>query len=317
MILKKNKKSGFVQVDNRPVQGGELSYRAIGILTYLLSRPDDWETSVQDLIARSPKEGITAVRSGLEELVAHDYAALVPMRDADSGQMLGTRYVVSDDYEWIQHVKGVRYLEVSARKESRFVLRFDEDRDAENPTVGKPERRKNRASGNQTQLIKNQTNTDSELIQTETKSKSHSLTSETDDGSSTIDKFGVDDWQYKAAAWWLTFLKEDNLLPPTLLRRKNEAKLIQEWADVLDKLNRIDGYAPTEISKVLAWLKKTKDVPNQGQFWFQDAKLTSLASVRKPSRGNPDYTKFDMIFTSYQKYSGERSGSKISKPMRG
>jgi hypothetical protein len=301
MILKKNKVSGFTQIDNVPIQGGNLSYKAIGILTYLLSHNDEWETAIENLVNHSPKDGITAVRSGLDELVEHDYAALVVVRDADNGQMMGTRYVVSDDSEWIKQVKTAKVLSVSARKEERYSLRFDEDRDAgfldvgKTPTSGKSDPKKERP------LKKKE-------------SKSHSLTS--DDGEVDGHLWMIDDWQYKASQWWLSFLKTDGRLPPTLLRRKNEERLIQEWASVLDKLNRIDGHAPNTISQVLAWLKKTKDIEGQGKFWLEDAKLTSLASVRKPSRSNPDYTKFDMILTSSLKYT-DAPENKTRRPERG
>ena len=301
MILKKNKVSNFTQVDNAPIQSGEISFKAIGILTYLLSHNDTWETSIEDLANHNDSEKITAVRSGLYELVDANYAALVLVRDADTGQMMGTRYVVSDDSDWIKEVKRAKHIEVSSRKEERYLLRFDEDRDAGNPEVGetprsgKPDPKKERQPNNK-------------------ESKSHSLTS--DDDGDTNQKWSVLDWQYKAAEWWLAFLKSDSRLPPTLLRRKSEARLIQEWASVLDKLNRIDGYEPKAISQVLAWLKKTKDTENQGKFWMEEAKLTSLASVRKPSRSNPDYTKFDMIYTSFTKHSGE-AGQTTRRPVRG
>lgn len=297
MILKKRKVSNFTQIDNDVAQNAGLSFKARGILLYLLSKPDDWEVAMSDVVNNSPREGISSVRTGLEELIHHDFAALVVVRDKDSGQMMGTRYVVSDDKEWIQTVKGVRVLEVSARVEDRYTLRFDEDRDAENPEVGKIPR-SGKSDPTNKDILKN------------TDSKSHSLTSETAVWSDT-------DWQWKAVKWWFDFLVADHRLPPTLLRRKSEGQLLQEWADVIDKLNRIDGYEPARISKILAWLKRTKEVEGQGKFWMEDAKLTSLAGVRKPSKSNQDYTKFDMIATSYDRHNQEKTQVTNKKPIRG
>ena len=46
----KNKDNPYVMIDRRPVDNPTLSFKAKGILTYLLSRPDGWEVSVADLI---------------------------------------------------------------------------------------------------------------------------------------------------------------------------------------------------------------------------------------------------------------------------
>jgi hypothetical protein len=54
-------------IDRRPVENPALSFKAKGILTYLLSRPDGWEVSVADLVKRG-KEKEAAIRSGLKEL---------------------------------------------------------------------------------------------------------------------------------------------------------------------------------------------------------------------------------------------------------
>ena len=63
----KNKDNPYVMIDRRPVDNPSLSFKAKGILTYLLSRPDGWEVSVADLIKHGT-EGEAAVRSGLKEL---------------------------------------------------------------------------------------------------------------------------------------------------------------------------------------------------------------------------------------------------------
>jgi hypothetical protein len=63
----KNKDNPYVMIDRRPVDNPALSFKAKGILTYLLSRPDGWEVSVADLIKHGA-DGEGAVRSGLKEL---------------------------------------------------------------------------------------------------------------------------------------------------------------------------------------------------------------------------------------------------------
>ena len=63
----KNKDNPYVMIDRRPVDNPALSFKAKGILTYLMSRPDGWEVSVADLIKHGT-DGEAAVRSGLKEL---------------------------------------------------------------------------------------------------------------------------------------------------------------------------------------------------------------------------------------------------------
>ena len=63
----KNKDNPYVMVDRRPIDNVKLSFKAKGILTYLLSRPDGWEVSVTDLVNHgTDKEA--SIRSGLKEL---------------------------------------------------------------------------------------------------------------------------------------------------------------------------------------------------------------------------------------------------------
>lgn len=63
----KSKDNPYVMIDRRPIENTTLSFKAKGILTYLLSRPDGWEVSVADLIKRGT-DGEKAVRAGLKEL---------------------------------------------------------------------------------------------------------------------------------------------------------------------------------------------------------------------------------------------------------
>lgn len=64
---KKNKDNPYVMVDRRTIDNPVLSFKAKGILTYLLSRPDGWEVSITDLV-RHGQEGEAAIRSGMKEL---------------------------------------------------------------------------------------------------------------------------------------------------------------------------------------------------------------------------------------------------------
>lgn len=67
--VEKNKGNPYVMMDKRPLQDARLSWRAKGILAYLLSRPDNWTVRLGDIVKRSP-DGAYAVRAAIRELRA-------------------------------------------------------------------------------------------------------------------------------------------------------------------------------------------------------------------------------------------------------
>jgi DnaD/phage-associated family protein len=70
----------YVVIDRRPVDNKGLSWKAKGILTYLMSRPDGWEVSIADLTNRST-DGEDAVRSGVKELRAAGHLKYISQRE--------------------------------------------------------------------------------------------------------------------------------------------------------------------------------------------------------------------------------------------
>jgi hypothetical protein len=63
-------------------QDKKLSWRARGIMAYLLSKPEEWEGQLFDL-TRASKEGRKIVQKALKELVDNGYAQLKhrPLKD--------------------------------------------------------------------------------------------------------------------------------------------------------------------------------------------------------------------------------------------
>jgi hypothetical protein len=78
----KNKDNPYVMIDRRPIDNPKLSFKAKGILTYLLSRPDGWEVNLIDLANRST-EGLSAIKSGAKELKEAGHLKHAGTRNAD------------------------------------------------------------------------------------------------------------------------------------------------------------------------------------------------------------------------------------------
>lgn len=83
----------FCVLPNALLQDKRLSYKARGVLAYLLSKPDNWEVRKQDII--TPKDGDSTIRAALQELKEAGYVRWVSVRDA-KGQVLRWEYHVYD-----------------------------------------------------------------------------------------------------------------------------------------------------------------------------------------------------------------------------
>lgn len=71
-IGRKRKKNGFTQISNSMIEDSRLSWRAKGILMYLLSRPNNWKVNKTD-IQRRGAEGRDAMQNALGELKEFNY----------------------------------------------------------------------------------------------------------------------------------------------------------------------------------------------------------------------------------------------------
>jgi len=86
MRVRKNRDNPFVMMDKRIFANTSLSWKAKGILGYLLSKPDDWVIRISDLIKQST-DGRDAVYSGVKELRKAGYVELVDVRN-ESGKII-------------------------------------------------------------------------------------------------------------------------------------------------------------------------------------------------------------------------------------
>ena len=79
-FVRVEKNSNYTTIHNEFIKRDDLSWKAKGIMTYLLSLPDDWVVNL-DEIKRNATDGESSFRSGWKELVSAGYVSRQPVRD--------------------------------------------------------------------------------------------------------------------------------------------------------------------------------------------------------------------------------------------
>lgn len=89
----KNKDNPYVMLNKVFLSDDSISWKAKGILAYMLSKPDDWKLRVKDLIKQST-DGTDSVYSGLKELRSNGYMQLIEYRC--KGKIVEVEYLVCE-----------------------------------------------------------------------------------------------------------------------------------------------------------------------------------------------------------------------------
>lgn len=92
------RKNPFIQIDRKPIDDPRLSWKATGLMTYFVSKPDNWEFRM-DHIIKSKTDGEKAVRAGINELKKAGYIVRVAFRQ--NGKIC--------DYEFFVYEEPVKY----------------------------------------------------------------------------------------------------------------------------------------------------------------------------------------------------------------
>ena len=120
MIIRRKHNSNFTVIPNRIVTDERLTLEAIGLLTYLLTRPDHWQVNAVQL-AKHFKVGKNRTYALLKQLVEAEYIQREQTRREGSRQFSCTNYVVYDTAEGheIEEVKSETF-ETSANETEPF-----------------------------------------------------------------------------------------------------------------------------------------------------------------------------------------------------
>jgi hypothetical protein len=88
----KSKENPYVMLDKTGLNDSRLSWKAKGLLAYLVSMPDDWQIYVTDLVKRA-KDGRDSIDAGLQELEKYGYLSRRQIR-GESGKFGEMEYIV-------------------------------------------------------------------------------------------------------------------------------------------------------------------------------------------------------------------------------
>lgn len=92
-IFRVYKETGnFVTVHKNFIHDNKISWKAKGILLYLLSRPDDWQVYETELVKHT-SDGLSSLKSGIKELEEIGYIRRTRKRD-DKGRLKEYEYSV-------------------------------------------------------------------------------------------------------------------------------------------------------------------------------------------------------------------------------
>jgi len=121
-IIRVQKNSNYSVMSNVHLQDENLSWKAKGLLSYLLSKPDSWQIYISHLKNQST-DGRDATASGMRELIDAGYITRDYTRNA-AGHIIGRDYIV--------------YETALEKKVLEKPVNNDDNPKTENPTLDNP-----------------------------------------------------------------------------------------------------------------------------------------------------------------------------------
>ena len=90
-VIRVIKNKNYTTISNQLFKNKGISLKAKGLMAYLLSLPNDWNLSINGIVACS-KEGRGAIRNTFTELISAGYIERIQIRD--KGKFIGYDYFV-------------------------------------------------------------------------------------------------------------------------------------------------------------------------------------------------------------------------------
>ena len=92
-IIRQKRKDRFSIIDNRIIENKKISFKARGLLIYMLAKPDDWKFYPDELAKHSDKDGVKAINTALQEIESVGYLVRKRKRD-NKGHFKGIDYLL-------------------------------------------------------------------------------------------------------------------------------------------------------------------------------------------------------------------------------
>lgn len=92
MIIRVEKTKNYTTMSNYHFKDKDMSLKAKGLLSLILSLPEEWDYTLKGL-SMLCKDGVDSVRTALKELMEFGYVETARVRD-EKGRLRGTEYVV-------------------------------------------------------------------------------------------------------------------------------------------------------------------------------------------------------------------------------
>lgn len=137
----------YTTVSNKALRSTELSWKAKGLLVYLLSLPDGWNVKLTDLEKRST-DGRDSTNGAIKELMDARYISRVPIEE--KGKFLGYDYTVSEEPNQPASEKPQRFIRngspvtenpqlVSTKESSTEKVSTEEEKNPQTPKGDSPD----------------------------------------------------------------------------------------------------------------------------------------------------------------------------------
>jgi len=91
-----NRECPYVQLPNAIFEDNRISFKAKGVLAYLISKPNGWMIQVEDLYNKSV-EGYSSIRGAIDELLLTGYMEMRNDFDPERGVFTGRYYRISPE----------------------------------------------------------------------------------------------------------------------------------------------------------------------------------------------------------------------------
>lgn len=104
MVFRVDKTKNYTVMSNYHLREKEMSLKAKGLLSWMLSNTDDWDYSIEGIVANC-KENRTAIKTALQELVSFGYLEINKLMPESIVEDDGEKQVIRGriEYEYIVH----------------------------------------------------------------------------------------------------------------------------------------------------------------------------------------------------------------------